>query len=314
MRQHLASFALLSVGLVACIPRNDDPDPGIRTALPTADQMKIKLPENASAKPGDKALGDLAAWYVATRDVTRSLNGGTAWVLILVHTIVQFPPTTTEANTYTWGPWSGDALDPANYRLVVTALDNGTYDWSLDGDTKRTAAEDFETIISGNATPGATEATGHGDFTIDFDAAERVNPVDNDGKGVVSIVYDLAAAHLDIAIDTTADDNVTPVHADYAYQAQADGSGDMVFAVHGDTDDAGSLPEDAVVRSRWEGSGAGRADVRLSGGDLADQQVTASQCWDGTFGEVYYSDSATFLPTEGDEAACAYQGVDLPPL
>lgn len=306
--------AVASLGLVACIPPNDDPHP-VGRALPTSEQVRIELPEQSAKKDQSNAVGELSPWYVVTRNVTRDLNGGTAWVLILVHTIVQFPATTIEGDTYTWGPWEGDALDPARYRLVVTELSNGTYDWSLDGQPKN-AAVDFETVISGNAVPGEVEGQGHGQFTIDFDAGERVNPVDNDARGVVSIAYDLAARHLDMSISTVEDRGgvEVPVDYEYAYTRAEDGGGDMVFAAHGDTEDEGALAEDAVIRSRWLSTGAGRADVRLSSGDLADAVITASECWDSSFLTAYYTDSANFLPTDGDVASCAFADSDLPPL
>lgn len=315
MRTSILSLtAAASLGLVACIPPNDDPHP-VSRVLPTADEMRVDLPEQAAKKGEANAVGELSPWYVVTRNVTRDLNGGTAWVLILVHTIVQFPATTIEGDTYTWGPWDGDALQPARYRLVVTELSDGTYDWSLDGQRKN-AGTDFETVIAGNAVPGEIEGRGHGQFTIDFDAGERVNPVDNDARGVVSIAYDLAAAHLDMVISTVEDRGgvEVPVDYEYAYTRAEDGGGDMIFAAHADTEDEGALAEDAVIRSRWLGTGAGRADVRLSSGDLADAQVTASECWDGSFNTAYYTDSASFLPTEGDPSACAFLDTDLPPL
>jgi hypothetical protein len=314
MRNAVTFVSLLSLGLVACIPPNDDPHP-VSRALPTAEDVRIDLPENSSAKGTAEALGELSPWYVVTRQVTRDLNGGTAWVLIVVHTIVQFPATTIEGDTYTWGPWS-DALDPADYRLVVTALGNGSYDWSLDGRSKTEPGADFQTVIAGNAVPGETEGTGHGEFTIDFDAAERVNPIDNDARGVVGISYDLAARHLDMSIATVEvrDGAEVPVNYEYAYSEKDDGSGDMIFAAHGDTDDEGTAAEDAVIRSRWLADGAGRADVRLSGGDVSTTiSVTASECWDSTFAVVYYSDSVNWLPTEGSQSSCAFADADLPP-
>jgi len=307
------SATALSLSLVACVPQNDDPHP-VASAIPTAEDVRIDLPEGAgSSAKTSNVVGELSPWYVVTRSVTRGLNGGTAWVLIVVHAIVQNPATTVDGDTYTWGPWSG-ALDPAEYRLVVSDLGDQTYDWTLDGRSKTVAGASFETVISGTAIAGDTERTGHGNFTIDFDAAERVNPIDNDARGVVAIVYDLAARRLDMAISTTEerDGVVVPVDYDYTYNEALDGAGDMVFAIHGDTDDAGTAAEDAVVRSRWLATGAGRADLRLSGGDLGAFQVTASECWDTTFAEVYYTDSASFLPTDGDAAACAYSDVDLP--
>ena len=47
-------------------------------AIPTAAQVQIDLP----TANGAKTLGELAPWYVATRNVTATFNGGTAWVLV----------------------------------------------------------------------------------------------------------------------------------------------------------------------------------------------------------------------------------------
>jgi hypothetical protein len=310
----VATAVCLSLAASACVIPNDDPHP-VSRVLPTAEDVRIRLPESSSAKGTSELLGDLSPWYVVTRAVTRDLNGGTAWVLLLVHTIVQFPVTTVDGDRYTWGPWSG-ALDPAEYRLVVTALANGSYDWSLDGRSKTQPGTGFETVISGNAVPGPSEGTGRGDFAIDFDAAARVNPVDHQGRGLVAITYDLAARRLDMAIDTVEVRGgvEVPVFYAYAYDEAADGAGDMVFAIHGDTDDPGDAAEDAVIRSRWLATGAGRADLRLSGGDLEDLVITASECWSTSFRVVYYGDSLEWLPTEGSESDCAFATADLPPL
>ena len=85
--------AACTLSLVACVQQDEAPQ-DIDHALPTADQVSIKLPDSKT-----RAVGQLANWYVATRDVTRTFNGGTAWVLVLVHTIVQFPVTTVNGDT-----------------------------------------------------------------------------------------------------------------------------------------------------------------------------------------------------------------------
>ncbi len=306
MRTTLASLVatgLLATSLTACVQPNDDPHPVAR-ALPTAAQVRIDLPDTAS---GSNVVGELSPWYVATRDVTRGLNGGTAFVLILVHTIVLFPPTSIDGTTTTWGPWS-EALDPAEYRLTVIEQPGGSYDWALDGRNKAEAGAGFETVVGGNALPGGT-----GRFTLDFDAAERVNPRENDGRGVIGARYDIPGRALDLDVDTIEDQGgtPTPVHAEYAYREQPDGAGDMVFSIVADTEDAGGLAEEATIRSRWQQDGAGRADLRLRSGDLA-AEITASDCWSTSFLRVFYTDSARWLPTEGDAAACAFADVDLP--
>ncbi len=300
----LIAAAVLGTSLVGCIQPDNGPH-AVARALPRADDVKITLPESAASSAF--AVGDVADWYVATRGVTATLNGGTAYVLILVHTIVLFPPTKVEGDTYTWGPHH-DALDPAEWRLTVTELADGTYDWKLDGHSLTEPNMPFETLVGGNA-----NGDGTGDFTLDFDAAERVNPIENDGTGVIAVNYDVPRRQLDMTVDSTEDVNgeLTPVHFDYAYAEGSDGSGDMVFSMFADSDDPGTAKEEATLRSRWLSTGAGRADIRLRNGDL-DVEVTASECWNTMFRRTYYADSAQWLPTEGSVADCAFAQSDLP--
>jgi hypothetical protein len=301
----VATTAALGLALGGCIPQDSGPHE-IARVLPRADDVKIQLPDTAAARTF--AVGDIAEWYVATRDVTRSLNGGTAYVLILVHTIVQFPPTRVDGDTTTWGPHH-DPLDPAEWRLVVTELADGTYDWRLDGHSLTDPeAVDFETIIAGNA-----HGDGTGDFTLDFDAAERVNPIDNDGRGLVGVSYDVKHRSLDMNIDSVedVDGRPTDVHFDYTYTEADDRSGDMVFSLFADSADPGTAKEEATLRSRWLATGEGRADVRLRNGDL-EVEVTASECWSTSFRRTFYTDSAEWLPTEGDVRDCAFADSDLP--
>jgi hypothetical protein len=302
----LTATFLSSLATTACI-RQDPPPDEIRRAIPTAEQVRIKLPQSQA-----RALGELSSYYVVTRDVTRTLNGGSAWVLVLIHTIVQYPVTTIQGDTYTWGPWSG-ALDPAEYRLDVTANADGTFDYALAGKSKLEAGASYETVISGHADPRPGHLQGNGDFTIDFDAGKRVNPIDSgDARGHVTVTYDLAARQLDL-VAVSSDANGNPATAEYAYQETASGGGDMVFAITADVGGT-ALAENLVLRSRWQADGAGRGDARLAGGDLGSDQAIASECWSTMFKRVFYTDSVDFLATEGDQASCAYATADLPPL
>lgn len=309
MRTTIGSLVVAASLLGGCIQQNEGPHP-VSKVLPTAEDVKIALPDTAASNAF--AIGEVAEWYVATRDVTRGLNGGTAYVLILVHTIVQFPATSVDGDTYTWGPHH-ETLDPAEWKLVVTELADGTYDWHLDGRSLIAPAPgepptEFETIIAGNANEDGT-----GNFTLDFDAAERANPIDNDGRGVIGVTYDVNNRSLDMDIDGTEDVDGTPteVHFDYTYAEGADRSGDMVFSIFADSADPGTAKEEVTLRSRWLATGAGRADVRLRNGDLA-VEVTASECWGAGFRRTYYTDSATWEATEGSVADCAYADSDLP--
>jgi len=120
----LATTCVVSLAATGCVRKDAAPTDEINKAIPTADQVSIKLPAQA------RTVGQLANYYVVTRDVTRTFNGGSGWVLVLLHTIVQYPVTSVHGDTYTWGPWS-DALDPAEYKLDVTANLDGTFDYTL---------------------------------------------------------------------------------------------------------------------------------------------------------------------------------------
>jgi hypothetical protein len=322
MKTLLASLCALP--LVACVQQDASPK-DIDKALPTSDQVSIKLKDSDTAAvrsatvrsaPGEHVIGQLADWYVATRDVTRTFNGGSAWVLTLIHTIVQFPVTTVSGSTYTWGPWSG-ALDPAEYKLDVEAVGDGTYKYQLSGRSKTQANAQFEVVINGDADPRAGDLQGNGNFSIDFDAGRRVNPVDaGDAKGMVDVNYDLSKHHIDLTLSST-DASGAPLTGDYAYDDTTDGGGQMVFDLTGNAG-GGPANETITLRSRWQASGAGRADARIAGGDLGALTATASECWDTSFLQTYYIDSVsngtTLSASAGAETTCSFATADLPPV
>ncbi|MDB4954706.1 MAG: uncharacterized protein JWO36_2275 [Myxococcales bacterium] len=309
MNTLLSATCVLSLAATGCI-KQDAPPEGIAKAIPTNDQVAIKLPANA-ARLDAPALGQLSTYYVTTRGVTQTFNGGSAWALILVHTIVQYPVTSVSGNTYTWGPWSGNALDPAIYKLDVTANGDGTFDYTLSGHAKSDATNHFLAVIDGHADPRPGELLGNGSFLLDFEAARTVNPIDNaNNKGQVDVHYDLAAKHLDLMIIST-DANGQPASADYSYDETAGGGGNMTFSVLANVGGTAAA-ETATIRSRWLGTGAGRGDARISGGDLGSAQALASECWSTAFTRVYYTDNVNFAATEGDVAQCAFATADLP--
>lgn len=291
----LAATAAMS--LFACVKQEEAPA-DLRTALPTSDQVRINLPEGSA-----RTVGQLADYYVITRNVTRTFNGGSAWVLILLHAIVQYPVTSVDGDVYTWGPWT-DALNPAEYKLEVTDNGDGTYEYELSGRNKTAANAAFEVIITGHADPRPGKLQGNGVFNIDFDASRRVNPIDAaDDRGEVTVSYDLAQRHLDLDI-VGVDDQGKPITAQYAYDESADGSGKMSFGAKGDAGGGAQLESFEIV-SKWAQSGMGRSDATATGGDIQAQvTVSLTECWDTNFKRTFYQDSHEFAPTEGDAASC----------
>src|SRR5262249_58279644 len=137
-----------------------------------------------------------------------------------------------KGDVYTGGPWS-DTLDPAEYKLDVTANADGTFDYQLSGRSKTMANAQFEVVIDGHADPRAGDDKGTGNFLLDFDAGRRVNPIDSgDAKGQVDVHYDLAARHLDLHIMTT-DPNGGALAADDAPEETAGHPGDKTSHLQG---------------------------------------------------------------------------------
>ena len=68
--------------------------------------------------------------------------------------------------------------------------------------------------------------------------------------------------------------------------------------------------EDLVIRSRWNATGAGRADAKISGGDLSLEgvtEVTTSECWDSNFGVTFAITTPQIVDLDhsaGAESAC----------
>jgi hypothetical protein len=73
--------------------------------------------------------------------------------------------------------------------------------------------------------------------------------------------------------------------ADYRYAATPGQGGELNFKRSHDWYKPGSTTsqlEILTIKSRWQESGAGRSDVRLSGGDLVGE-ATINECWNTDF-------------------------------
>ena len=324
MKRLLALTLVTTIGAAGCLQRGQED--GVREALPQADQLQIKLPGavvsgTASTASGISSasaplLGETAVFYNLTRGVSRELNGGAYFILSLVKLISEYPVTSIQGDTYIWGPWS-DALNPAEYRLTARQDGMGAYLWSLEGRQKADAGAAFAAVVSGVAMPGRLPNRGTGRFHMDFDYSHKLDPL-NKGEGQLDVVYDLesepASIQMDFAKNATMPGGTTGVAtAHYAYSLAADGSGDFQFGVHGDIDKSGTTAwEDSLIRSRWLATGAGRADVKVTSGDLGTRTLIGSECWSVSFVRTFWTDNLGFSPTEGASSTCAFADTNLP--
>ena len=304
------SILSLAAVLVACGGTGALKDQA-REAMPSKDTVQTGGP--GSAHPGlapegpqsDSAAGTPSQWKDITVGVAATFNLSTVFALGLVESITAQEPTSCDATSCTWGP-GPSALDNNTFKMVVTK--NGAkFDYALSGEPLSKPGSGFVTILSGSATPTGTPHHGSGTFTVDFDAAAKLDHPGTD-TGKLSVTYtNVGPANLQVSFPG-AKDHDHPGQVDnivYAYQADATGGGDMDVAVHNTTSDVR-----VSVHSRWKADGQGRSDVGYkfaSGGVAVD--ATLSECWGiAPFNVVYFSSNkeAYLGPNSGAEASCAF--------
>jgi hypothetical protein len=127
-----------------------------REPIPTAADVALATPREGSATPTKSGLATAAPtgyakYYQFTRNVNDAVDLVTAVVLGSVWLVVHTPPAIVDAKHAVWGPGQGDALSPVVWRLTVTEIAQGDFDYQLDGRPKDSLAEsDYLAVLKGH--------------------------------------------------------------------------------------------------------------------------------------------------------------------
>jgi hypothetical protein len=262
-------------------------------------------PGSGGGGSGVTTTGD-ASYYQFTRSITDSVDTVTVAILGEVDAVMSLPPTTMDATHAVWGPGSSDALDPVTWKLTVTATGGGQYTYEVDGRPHLSTSDaDWQAILTGQGYDATSASYQTGSFTVDNDAMRALDPTQT-GTGTVSITYDARAYPLNATADVLPNDG-TGQSYDVTVQHASDGSGVMTLNALADISTPPSGVNDTVrENSRWDSTGAGRADVQLTGGQFGSTTVLVSQCWSDAFAQTFYTDSVDYEPTTGDPSSCAF--------
>lgn len=327
MTRHLVLGLALATTFAAC--GKDDGDE-FRDGVPYHEDVALAFPGGVDSQQGGLAagdgtsvarsalLGERAALYVMTRGITGVVNGATAAVLTLVRTITNYPPTSIAKDTAVWGPYT-EPLSPNTWRLTVNRTAIGQFHYVLQAKAKGTDDAAYLTILSGNhnlANPGARRrlnlpAYGSGDFVLDWNAAQKL-PEHDTNVGSAAFVYSHASPTSDVNIDVTftqVRDNDTGllIDATYGYVSTPGAGGSFDFKLIKDFIATTPTLETATIRSRWQETGAGRSDMKLTGGDLMVSEATSTECWSPSFASVFMTNSyGDPLKMWGAETSCAF--------
>jgi hypothetical protein len=326
-RLWFASSSLTLCALSGCtLDKKDDAADAFRQAVPREQSVALSGPDaksansTAAAAPSRRTLGTVptpvyAKWYGFTREMRRGVNQVTAGVLGGVWAILHVPPTTLSKDAAVWGPYT-DELEPATYRFRVTRIALDEYDYALDGRPKASTDDAaFRAVLTGHGYGRPHALHGKGEFSIDLDVAKSLDPfAHQDDSGSVRVNYDLPHDSWDNPnlLPRAITAKVDPTgEAEYTVESLSllDHTGSIHVDAHVDiAEEKNTKLEDVVIDSRWNQTGAGRADIDFAGGDLPSTTplVVAVECWGSDFQQSYYADSVDFSPTVGVESVCVY--------
>jgi hypothetical protein len=168
---------------------------------------------------------------------------------------------------------------------------------------------DFAPFLEGASTGAAPGGPNQGAFTLDLDLAHRLDPVAAPAEGQVvagwTVVPDGRQVQVHFGGVHVGDGPSTT--ADIVSALVADGSGTLAFDAEANLVGGPEALEAGKVGSRWNQSGAGRADVELHGGD-APENARITECWDASFLRVFAQGPSPDggVASEGDATACAF--------
>jgi hypothetical protein len=286
-----------------------------RDGLTSKEMVAVKEPGGSSAQGLESAevsafaQNQTSDFYKLTRGATVSVNGATAFALSLVEQVTKNVPTSISGDVAVWGPYT-DALSPTTWKMSVTQVAENTYSYKLEGKPKTADDSAFVVILSGthnialDAQGNRLRNYGSGNMTFDWDAAQTLPEHGND-VGTAEIRYARpspeAVATVEADFHNVKDDEnpSTRVNANYGYKETPGAGGEFDFALNKniDTDPIRTGIEHLTIKSRWEQSGAGRSDVKLTGGDLGTGEATVNECWDANFASQFLVIS--YAPTLG---------------
>ncbi len=268
------------------------------SAVPQREDVTIEVPRRGNLV----TAGTAEAWKT-TLDVTRGFNRTADAFLSLIEKVRSHYPTSRNANERIWGPFPAEKnpgwqiefhmlkrLDVAvprfEYRLImipptgvvlpsgqpVTQIIGGSFDAA--GGVRVGAGHLTVTLdearLAGIAFPGLDKLR---ELTIDYQT--RTWP-----RHVEMTILNLADAPADAP-------SADPISATYVYERAENGDGAMTFTFAANVVPETGVLETLMVESRWLGTGPGRSDTTVTGGDTPGGTATSLECWNETFMSTY---------------------------
>jgi hypothetical protein len=307
--------------------------------VPTKEMVNVRVPDSASSPLrssdaealGPRSMADLnqqlsmmavqgetSDLYGLTVLATVVVNGSTLWVLGALRDVTARRPTSVSGNTAVYGPHT-PFLSPITWKLSVTRTDFNVFTYVLEGKDKDAPDSAYRTVLSGSHTVSVDVAGdpmpgyGQGTFLIEWDQANDL-PGRAQDTGSCEFSYARVGPSANTTVDVTFNNTVdndpsATFNAEYRFLLEPSQAGRFEFAldlnIHPFNPYKPAL-ERWAIKSRWTAQGAGRSDVRVTGGELTAPE-TVNECWDASFLSTYLARSYDPAANYGNsDTACVF--------
>ena len=321
----VAVAALAALLLPGCTLSNRlfEEDPLFIGAVPRQEDLRTEHPASRNANgglvddDGARDVGDPADIPPLAREVATSINGLVFVLLEVIDGVMEYPISSREIDSRTWGPYAHWSSDGAS-RLVVRrdAEDPELFEYAIgltaDPPEQVTGQTVWDEVLAGQfARDAASLREGTGSFCWDADLQAEHDP-DFAWGGLMCADHARTGATIRLLVTfedwLLADGDRQDI--EYFFEGREDLGGVLEYVADANWVGApDSADETSSSRVRWLRGGAGRADFVLSGPDLPGQSVPASECWDANLERVwYFVDMPGAEPDveEGVEADCVF--------
>jgi hypothetical protein len=263
---------ILIAALAGCDAGNySNEDIDFQLAVPEREDIAVRLPAQALE------TNDSAEFYRSTRQTVRDLDGTADVFLALIDHVRATAPSDRQPNKRIWGPFPIAESPLWVVRLVVDRISPQPvrFAYRIEFRARADAAGPWTTLIHGEFAPLTDARHGAGFLQFSAAAARAAGYPLGGLAGIDSLMVDYKTDAFPLRVNVSVTNYPAGESAVYQHTEEQDGSGSMIFTFP----TPGPIVTSLQIRSRWLGSGAGRADVTVLAGAPVAVGLTGTDCW-----------------------------------
>jgi hypothetical protein len=300
MKRLVAIFIATLVVAAGCGGNYSNEDIDFQLALPEKEDLAAKLPAQSLE------ITDSSEYYRTTRNVVRLFNGLGGAFLTIIDAVRAFPPTERNGARRIWGPFPNERFREWVLRLVIDRVGDPLaptrFEYEVQFRRAQEATAAWTPLIKGSFAPGGGVRRGEGSLQFITGAARAATYPLEGLTETDELRVDYQTRSFPVTVKITLVGFPTRQQLVYEYAEAADGSGSMRF--ESPFPEGGVIASALLARSRWNGAGAGRADVTVTKGFVAGQR--AVDCWGIDTRATHVFRQWAPAETKGAETSCVF--------